>query len=102
MPMCSTLTVHKLFERQAETAPDSIAVLCGDVAISYSELNARANRLARHLLGLGVAPGERVAVCLVRSPELIVSLLGILKAGGAYVPLDPTYPDERLQFIVQD
>src|SRR5262249_24213981 len=67
--------------------------------LSYGELNARANRLAHHLRGLGVGPDVRVGICIERSPELLIGLLGTLKAGGAYVPLDPTYPAERLAFM---
>ncbi|MFN5522952.1 non-ribosomal peptide synthetase, partial [Bradyrhizobium sp.] len=70
--------------------------------LSYAELNTQANRLAHHLRGLGVRPDDRVAICIERSPEMIVGLLAILKAGGAYVPLDPAYPSERLAFMVRD
>src|SRR5215468_9383581 len=70
--------------------------------MTYAELQARANRLARHLAGLGVGPEVRVGICVERSVEMVVGLLGILKAGGAYVPLDPSYPKERLAFMLED
>ncbi|MBV6325547.1 amino acid adenylation domain-containing protein, partial [Duganella sp. HSC-15S17] len=73
-----------------------------ETSVSYGELNARANRLAHTLIGLGVKPDDRVAICVERSVEMIVGLLGILKAGGAYVPLDPSYPQERLACMLQD
>jgi non-ribosomal peptide synthetase component F len=73
-------------------APDVVAVVFGDEALSYAELNRRANRLAHHLRELGAGPEARVAVCAERSLEMVVGVLGVLKAGGAYVPLDPGYP----------
>ncbi|MDC9590802.1 amino acid adenylation domain-containing protein [Xenorhabdus sp. XENO-10] len=94
--------IHQLFEVQAEQRPDAIAVVFKDQIISYGELNHRANRLAHHLLALGVRPDDRVAICLERSLETIVGLLGILKAGGAYLPLDPAYPTERLAYMLED
>jgi len=94
--------VHELFEAQVERAPDAVAVVFGDEALSYSELNRRANRLAHHLQSVGVGPEARVGLCLERSVELIVGILGILKAGGAYVPLDPEYPQQRLAFMLKD
>ena len=94
--------VHELFEAQAERTPDAVAVVHEDRRLSYAELNIQANRLAHHLRKLGVKPDDRVAICIARSPEMIVGLLAILKAGGAYVPLDPAYPPERLAFMLQD
>ncbi|WP_157697697.1 condensation domain-containing protein, partial [Caballeronia calidae] len=96
------LCIHQLFEQQVQRTPDATAVVFEDVSLTYAQLNARANRLAHHLIGLGVRPETRVALCLVRSHELIVALLAILKAGGAYVPLDPAYPGERLTHILDD
>ncbi|HQC99337.1 MAG TPA: amino acid adenylation domain-containing protein, partial [Aquabacterium sp.] len=93
---------HELVEAQAQAQPDAVAVVQGDEVLSYGELNAQANQLARHLVSLGVCPGERVAVCVGRSPRLLVALLGVLKAGGAYVPLDPAYPGERLGHMLAD
>ena len=70
--------------------------------LSYRELNGRANRLAHYLRELGVGPDERVAICAERGLEMMVGLLGVLKAGGGYVPLDPAYPEERLQYMLDD
>ncbi|HEX8317852.1 amino acid adenylation domain-containing protein, partial [Longimicrobium sp.] len=94
--------VHELFERRAEETPGAIAVVFEGGALTYAELNARANRLAHHLRGLGVGPDARVAICAERGPEMIAGLLAVLKAGGAYVPLDPAYPEERLRWQVED
>jgi amino acid adenylation domain-containing protein len=96
------LCVHHLFEQQVEWAPDAPAVSCEDRTLSYGELNARSNRLAHHLRGLGVGPDVLVAICMERSLEMVVGLLAILKAGGAYVPLDPSYPADRLAFMIKD
>jgi nonribosomal peptide synthetase DhbF len=98
----SDACIHTLVEAQALRTPDAIAVVHGDQALTYAELNARANRLAHHLRQLGVGPDDRVAICVERSPAMIVGLLGILKAGGAYVPLDPNYPAERLAYMLAD
>ena len=94
--------VHQLFEEQVARTPNAVAVVFEDGELSYSQLNARANRLAHYLRELGVKPDERVAICLERGFEMIVALLGVLKAGGAYVPLDPDYPVERLGLMLQD
>ncbi|WP_338927406.1 amino acid adenylation domain-containing protein (plasmid) [Mycetohabitans endofungorum] len=94
--------VHQLFEAQVERTPEATALVYEDQTLSYAQLNARANRLAHQLIELGVKPDMRVAICLQRSPALVVGLLAILKAGGAYVPLDPSYPGERLMHILVD
>jgi arthrofactin-type cyclic lipopeptide synthetase C len=94
--------IHELFEDQVRRTPDAVAVVFGDEQLSYAELNARANRLARHLRSLGVRPDARVAICVERSLEMVMGLLGVLKAGGAYVPLDPAYPAERLAYMLED
>jgi amino acid adenylation domain-containing protein len=91
-----------LFEAQARQTPESIAVIFQEQQISYQELNRRANQLAHYLRGLGVGPDVRVGLCLERSLDLAVGVLGILKAGGAYVPLDPGYLATRLQFMAED
>ncbi|MFI9262198.1 amino acid adenylation domain-containing protein [Streptomyces sioyaensis] len=96
------LTVHELIERQTRNAPEAIAVSFGEYALSYGELNARANQLAHHLRLLGVRPEDMVGVCVERGPDMIVSLLAILKSGGAYVPLDQDFPTERLAFMIKD
>jgi amino acid adenylation domain-containing protein len=93
---------HELFEAQVERTPDAVAVVFKDEQLTYRELNQRANQLARYLQKLGVKPEVIVGLCVERSLEMIVGLLGILKAGGAYLPLDPTYPKERLAFMVSD
>ncbi|TDX61138.1 amino acid adenylation domain-containing protein [Methylosinus sp. sav-2] len=96
------LCVHELFEAQAQRTPDAVAAIFRDDALTYGELNARANRLARHLVGLGVGPEAIVGLCVERSLEMVVGLLGVLKAGGAYLPLDPDYPSERLAYMIAD
>ncbi|HEU4558917.1 MAG TPA: amino acid adenylation domain-containing protein, partial [Longimicrobium sp.] len=94
--------IHELFEEQVERTPGAIALVFEDQTLSYAELNARANRLAHHLRALGVEPEARVGICVERSPEMVVGVLGVLKAGGAYVPLDPGYPAERLAYTLAD
>lgn len=94
--------VHQLFEEQVERTPAAVAVVYEDAQLTYRELNARANQLAHHLRQLGVGPEVLVGLCMERSLEMVVGLLGILKAGAAYVPLDPTYPSERLTFMLED
>lgn len=94
--------LHQLFETQAEQRSDAIAVVSSDKQINYRELNRRANQLAHRLRALGVGPEVLVGLCVARSPEMVVGILGILKAGGAYVPLDPDYPPERLAFMLED
>lgn len=96
------LCIHQLFEEQAEKTPDAVAVIYEHRQLTYQQLNSQANQLAYYLQKLGVKPEVLVGICLERSPQMIVALLGILKAGGAYVPLDRTYPQERLAFILAD
>ncbi|MEG4809777.1 amino acid adenylation domain-containing protein [Microcoleus sp. F8-D3] len=96
------LCIHQLFEAQVEQIPDTVAVIFKEEQLTYRELNAKANQLAHHLQALGVKPETLVAICVERSLEMIVGLLGILKAGGAYVPLDAAYPSERLAFMLED
>ncbi|GFM76939.1 non-ribosomal peptide synthetase [Pseudomonas cichorii] len=95
-------TIHRLFEDQAGLRGDELAVAFEGQRLSYSELNRQANRLAHHLIGLGVRPDDRVAICVERSARMVVGLLGILKAGAAYVPLDPDYPEQRIAYMLQD
>jgi len=94
--------VHELFEQQVEKTPTAVAVEFGQTKLRYRELNERANQLAHHLRSIGVGPDVLVGVCLERSAELVVALLGILKAGAAYLPLETEYPAERLRFILED
>ncbi len=96
------LSIHHVFEQQVEQTPDAIAVIGANASLTYSELNEKANQLARFLHKSGVVAGSRVAVSLNRSLEVIVSLLAILKAGAAYVPVDPAYPASRLSFLIED
>ncbi|WP_342213962.1 AMP-binding protein, partial [Rhizobium favelukesii] len=98
----SDLCVHELFEAQVRRAPEAVALVYDDERLSYGALNARANRLAHHLIDLGVKPDQPVAICLERSPAMVVGLLAILKAGGAYLPLDPAYPSGRLRQLLDD
>ncbi|MFE9614016.1 amino acid adenylation domain-containing protein [Streptomyces sp. NPDC006012] len=95
-------SVHERFEAQAADTPDRVALVHGDRFWSYAQLNTRANRVAHHLLGLGVRPDALVGVCAVRGPDLVAALLGVLKAGAAYLPLDPAYPADRLRYMLTD
>ncbi|MFF7593374.1 amino acid adenylation domain-containing protein, partial [Kitasatospora purpeofusca] len=95
-------TLSGLFAERVLAAPGAVAVSVGGVGVSYGELDARANRLARLLMARGVGPESRVAVCLGRGVDLVVALLAVVKAGGAYVPVDPEYPVERIAFTVAD
>jgi amino acid adenylation domain-containing protein len=94
--------VHELFEEQVKQAPDRVALVHEGNELTYAELNRRANRLAHRLIEHGVGPEMRVGICMERSPEMVIGLLGILKAGAAYVPLDPNHPQKRLAHAVQD
>jgi amino acid adenylation domain-containing protein len=98
----STLLVHQLFEQQAAQKPHAPALIFEDQALTFSEINSRANQLARHLLSCGLEPEARVGVMLPRTPDTLVALLAIFKAGGCYLPLDPEYPAERLAFMLDD
>jgi amino acid adenylation domain-containing protein len=94
--------VHQLIEAQAERTPDAVAVIYEEDRLTYRELDRGANQLANYLRGLGIGPDVPVGICLERSTQMMVGLLGIMKAGGAYVPLDPEYPRERLAFMIED
>jgi amino acid adenylation domain-containing protein len=94
--------VHELFEEQVERNPEAIAIVYEDRKVTYRELNQKANQLAHFLRSQGVRPDSLVGLCVERSPEMMVGVLGILKAGGAYIPLEPSYPIERLQFMLQN
>lgn len=95
-------TIHRLFEREAERRPDAVAAQFGEASLTYAELNRRSNQLAYFLLKKGVRRGDLIALCVERSLEMLVGILGILKAGAAYVPLDPAYPSDRLSFMLSD
>lgn len=101
-PHAETSCIHQLFEAQVARTPGATASICGETQLTYSQLNERANRLAHFLREAGVGPETRVGICVERSLDLIVGLLGILKAGGAYVPLDPAYPPQRLAWTLDD
>ncbi len=98
----STTSIQEPFEAQAARTPDRVALVFERQTLSYGELNRRANQLAHHLRGLGVGPNMLVGLCVKRSLDMAVGLLGILKSGAAYVPMDPVYPKERLQYILDD
>jgi amino acid adenylation domain-containing protein len=99
---CPRACIHELFAGQAERAPDAVAVVFSDSAMTYAELLRRSRGLARRLRRLGIRPGMLAGLCAERSPEMVAGMLGILAAGGAYVPLDPEYPEERLAFLLED
>jgi len=101
-PITRDVSLHRLFEAQAAKTPGALAVEFAGEQLTYAELNERANQLAHQLRALGVGPEVLVGLCVERSLELVIGMLGILKAGGAYVPLDPSYPSERLQFMIED
>ncbi|MGA2228491.1 MAG: amino acid adenylation domain-containing protein, partial [Syntrophobacteraceae bacterium] len=94
--------VNRLFEEQAERTSDSVAVICAGRSLSYGELNRRANRVANHLLGRGAKPDDIIGIYTDRSIDMVVGLMGILKAGSAYTPLDPGFPEDRVEFMLQD
>ena len=94
--------LHELIEAQTQQTPEHVAVVYDGASLSYRQLNARANQLARYLQRQGVGPERLVGICMERGLDMVVGLLGILKAGGAYLPLDPSYPSERLRFMLED
>ncbi|HEV2734721.1 MAG TPA: amino acid adenylation domain-containing protein, partial [Longimicrobiaceae bacterium] len=94
--------IHELVAAQAERTPEALAVVSGEDALTYAELDARANRLARRLAGLGAGPEVRVGICLERSAGMVVAMLAVLKSGAAYLPLDPAYPADRLAYMLAD
>ncbi|HEU5229913.1 MAG TPA: MupA/Atu3671 family FMN-dependent luciferase-like monooxygenase [Ktedonobacteraceae bacterium] len=98
----SRLSIHRLFEAQSSCTPEARAIIFEDKCLKYAELNQRANQLAHYLRKIGVGPDVSIGVCMYRSLEIMVVLLGVLKAGGAYVPLDPAYPHDRLAWMIED
>src|SRR5579863_839542 len=101
-PYPSEKCIHELFEEQVARTPEARAAIFEDRHLSYGELNAHANQVAHHLIALGIRPNDRVGICMERSLEMVVGLLGIMKAGGAYVPLDPSDPAQRLAYMLED
>lgn len=101
-PYPDVKAIHELFEEQVERTSETIALVYQDRSLTYADLNGRANQLARYLIEHGVEPDQLVGICVERSLEMVIGILGILKAGGAYLPLDPDYPAERLAAIVAD
>ncbi|TVP60447.1 MAG: LLM class flavin-dependent oxidoreductase, partial [Gemmatimonadales bacterium] len=100
--LVSTDPVHLQVQRQAEQEPDATAIRFGDLDWSYAELDAQVNRIARRLIGSGVAVGDRVGIAMERGPEMVAAMLGVMKAGAAYVPVDPHYPADRVRLMVED
>ena len=96
------LCLHERFEAQVEQTPMAVAATCDGESLSYDLLNRRANRLAHRLRELGVGPDKLVGLCVERSLDLVIGILGILKAGGAYLPIDLSYPAERVAFMLED
>ena len=102
-PYLKEACIHELFEKQVAATPDSIALIFGDETLTYQDLNERANQMAHYLVSdRAVKPGSLIGVCLERSLEMVIAMLGVLKAGGAYVPLDPSYPKARLMYMIED
>lgn len=95
-------TLPELFQRQVSATPDAVALMSDGVTLSYQELNARANRLARHLIGRGIGPESLVALALPRTVDLVTAMVAVAKAGGAYLPVDPGYPAERIAYVLGD
>ncbi|MFC4311933.1 condensation domain-containing protein, partial [Steroidobacter flavus] len=102
LPYPQTQLIHELFEAQVSRTPTALAVMYETQSLTYEQLNGRANQLARYLRARGVGPDRRVGICIERSLEMVIGVLGTLKAGGAYVPLDPNYPAERLRYMIED
>src|SRR5262249_28534694 len=96
------MRLHELFEEQVERTPDAVALVFEHKHLAYRELNRRANQLSHHLHELGIGSERLVGVCMDRSPEMVVAILGALKTGGDYVLLDPVYPLDRVAFMVDD
>src|SRR5205085_5220672 len=100
-PLVSKALFHEIFEEQRKLRPDALAVVFDEQQLTYSELNRRANQLARYLRGVGAGPESIVGIMCDRSLDMLISLMAVLKAGGAYLPLDPNYPDDRLSYMLE-
>src|ERR1700730_16227293 len=102
LPLDGGATLHELFEQQVARRPDAVALTCDGVSLTYAQVNARANRVARRLVEYGVKPETLVGLCLDRTNEMVIAILAILKSGGAYLPIDLAYPPDRLAFMLED
>src|ERR1700730_11159278 len=102
LPLDGGATLHELFERQVAQRPNAVALTCDGVSLTYAQVNARANRIARRLAEYGVKPETLVGLCLHRTNEIVIAILAILKSGGAYLPIDLAYPPDRLAFMLED
>lgn len=98
-----TKTIHQLFEEQVQETPNSIALVCGEIKLTYKELNDKANQLANYIRQINkINPDTIIALCLNANEQMLISILGVLKSGGAYVPIDPSHPEDRISYILQD
>jgi len=95
-------SIHQLFQMQCRKTPDRIALTFGKDRITFQELNTKSNQLANHLIHKGVNPGSFIAICMVRSMDMVIGMLAILKTGGVYIPLDPTHPEARIGYMIED
>ena len=102
LPLDGGATLHQLFEQQVARRPEAVALTCDGVSLTYAQVNARANRIARRLIEYGVKPETLVGLCLDRTNEIVIAILAILKSGGAYLPIDLAYPPDRLAFMLED
>src|SRR6202049_4784571 len=102
LPLDGGATLHQLFEQQVARRPEAVALTCDGVSLTYEQVNARANRIARRLIEYGVKPETLVGLCLDRTNEIVIAILAILKSGGAYLPIDLAYPPDRLAFMLED
>jgi amino acid adenylation domain-containing protein/non-ribosomal peptide synthase protein (TIGR01720 family) len=102
LPLDGGATLHQLFEQQVSRRPEAMALTCDGVSLTYAQINARANRIARRLTEYGVKPETLVGLCLDRTNEIVIAILAILKSGGAYLPIDLAYPPDRLAFMLED
>jgi amino acid adenylation domain-containing protein len=100
--LIQAISIHQLFEAQANSTPDALAVVYKDQSLSYGQLNARANQLAHYLLRHGIGRNGLIGICVERSLDMVIGLLSILKTGGTYLPIDPKYPTERISFMLED